>query len=52
MTAIMRFCVLPSLFLAFVLVLPVRPQAPAHESTIDGKWEATLKTQFGEQVTR
>ena|ERR1700722_19428346 len=47
----MKFCVLLSLFLAFAIVLPAMPQETAHESAIDGKWEATQKTTLGEQVT-
>jgi len=43
---------LSSLFFIFAIVRPALTQAPAHESTIDGKWEATVTTQGAEQVTK
>jgi len=41
-----------SLFCVLAIVLTALAQVPAHESTIDGRWEAKVTTQRGEEITR
>jgi hypothetical protein len=48
----MKFRGLSYLLCVLAIVLPTWAQAPAHESTVDGRWEAKVATQRGEQVTR
>ncbi len=48
----MKLRSLCSLLCVLAIVLPIWAQAPAHESTVDGRWEAKVTTQRGEQVTR
>jgi hypothetical protein len=40
-----------SVLCVFAIVLPVLAQNEAHETVIDGRWEARVTTQTGEQAT-